>query len=100
MNSYAKETQQYNYNLFKENKENNSLESNIIGLLNKQRNQNKTRMQQSSTNNLQANVETLDRLSEKHNVLIKNILSEEEQYTHNHKIHINEMIEIMNSVKY
>ena len=91
--------QQMNFNLFKaENKENNNLESNILGLLNKHRNQNMKNRTQTSVNNLQANKENLDKLNDKHQTLITNILAEEERYIANHKTHIDEMVEIIKSV--
>jgi hypothetical protein len=93
----AKENvQQFNYNTFKENKENNNLESNILGLLNKHRNQNK---KGNTQNTLQTSKENLEKLNDKHQNLITNILAEEERYITNHKTHIDEMVEIIQSVR-
>jgi hypothetical protein len=94
----TKENQPYTFNPFKENKENNNLESNIFGLLNKHRNQNKSRLQQSSALNLQANKENLEKLNRRHKEIIDNILAEEEKYLSNHETHIDEMLGILNSV--
>jgi hypothetical protein len=96
--SLAPKEIQSQFNPFKENKENNNLESNIFGLLNKQRNKNK--IQQSSVHTLQNSKENLEKLNEKHQNLIGSILAEEERYLSNHKTHIDEMVEMFQSVIY
>jgi hypothetical protein len=89
---------QSQYNPFRDNKENNNLESNIMGLLNKQRNKNK--VQQSTVHTLQSGKENLERLNEKHQNLIGSILAEEERYLSNHKTHIDDMVEMYQSVNF
>ena len=82
----------------KENKENNNLESNILGLLNKHRTQNNMKRSGNNQVVIANSKENLEKLNEKHEKLINTILTEEEKYISNHKIHIDEMVEIIKSV--
>ena len=42
--------------------------------------------------------ENLEKLNERHEKLINTILTEEEKYISNHKLHIDEIVEIIKSV--